>query len=168
MNSSKGIGGHHRAYRGKTDDWLTPPEILHALGDFDLDPCAPRPRPWDTAKKHYTADDDGLFQEWEGRVWLNPPYGPQTGEWLDKLAKHGDGVALIFARTETKTFFKYVWGKAHTLLFIRGRLTFYTIDGKLANANSGGPSVLVAYGRENHLSLLKAAAGPIDGKIVLL
>ena len=25
---SRGIGGHHRAYRGRTDEWLTPPEII--------------------------------------------------------------------------------------------------------------------------------------------
>ena len=35
-----GIGSHTRAVRGRTDDWLTPPEIIAALGRFDLDPCA--------------------------------------------------------------------------------------------------------------------------------
>jgi hypothetical protein len=40
--------------RGATDDWLTPPDIIAALGPFDLDPCSPETRPWDTAAKHYT------------------------------------------------------------------------------------------------------------------
>jgi hypothetical protein len=40
-----GIGSHTRAFRGKTDCWLTPPEIIRALGPFDLDPCAAPSQP---------------------------------------------------------------------------------------------------------------------------
>lgn len=87
------------------EDWLTPPEILRALGTFDLDPCSPTDRPWDTAKIHYTKIDDGLAKPWHGRVWLNPPYGNKTKSWLSRLALHGNGIALVFARTETKSFF---------------------------------------------------------------
>ncbi len=57
------------------DEWLTPPGLIKALGTFDLGPCSPRIRPWDTAIKHLTKKDDGLTHEWAGRVWLNPPYG---------------------------------------------------------------------------------------------
>lgn len=55
--------------------WLTPPEIIRALGEFDLDPCCPPAMPWSTAKKMVCRPDDGLAVTWEGRVWLNPPYG---------------------------------------------------------------------------------------------
>lgn len=103
-----GMGGHHSASALK-DEWLTPPEILQALGNFDLDPCSPVNRPWATARKHYTIKDDGLAQTWEGRVWCNPPYGQQTGVWLERLADHGSGTALIFARTETEAWFRHVW-----------------------------------------------------------
>lgn len=48
------------------DEWLTPPHIMTALGKFDLDPCAPINRPWATADKHYTVEDDGLSQVWGG------------------------------------------------------------------------------------------------------
>jgi hypothetical protein len=81
-----------------TDVWLTPPYILDALGPFDLDPCSPVGRPWDTAAKHYTIEDDGLAQEWAGRVWLNPPYGPKMGLWLDRLAKHSGGGPPLYLR----------------------------------------------------------------------
>jgi len=74
-----------------TDEWLTPPHIITSLGHFDLDPCSPINRPWDTAAKHFSTLDDGLAQTWAGRVWLNPPYGPPMGQWLDRLAKHGGG-----------------------------------------------------------------------------
>ena len=141
--------GNHQSARMMKDEWLTPPEILAALGVFDLDPCAPVNRPWDTAAKHYTMLDDGLKQEWRGRVWLNPPYGRETERWLARLAHHGNGIALIFARTETRMFFTQVWPKADAVLFLEGRLHFHHVDGRRAAANAGAPSVLVAYGNEN-------------------
>lgn len=141
--------GNHQSARMLKDEWLTPPDILSELGRFDLDPCAPVTRPWDTADHHYTIADDGLSLPWFGRVWCNPPYGLEAAQWLDKLAEHGNGVALIFARTETQMFFDHVWGKADALLFFKGRLYFHHVDGTRAKANSGAPSVLVAYGKDN-------------------
>jgi hypothetical protein len=157
------MGIHNRPM--KTDEWLTPPEIIKALGPFDLDPCAPIDRPWDTASHHFTIIENGLWQPWLGRCWVNPPYGKETSKWLGKLAEHGNGIALIFARTDTKLFFNYVWEKADSLLFIEGRIHFYHIDGKKALKNSGGPSVLAAYGRNNTAALLLSN---IKGKFIKL
>lgn len=155
-----GMGGHQSASALKVE-WLTPPEVLHALGPFDLDPCAPVPeaRPWDMAARHYCKRDNGLRQPWDGRIWLNPPYGREAAAWLDRLACHGDGIALIFARTETEMFFTHVWGRADAVLFLRGRLHFHHIDGTRAAANSGAPSVLVAYGAGN-VEALRACGLP--------
>ena len=33
-----------------SDEWYTPREIIEALGEFDLDPCAPMHPLWPTAK----------------------------------------------------------------------------------------------------------------------
>lgn len=163
IEQDKGIGGHHRAYKGKTDDWLTPPHIVEALGSFDLDPCASLNQPWRTANTQYTVEDDGLSKEWVGRVWLNSPYGPQTDKWLQRLADHGDGIALIFGRTETAMFFTHVWSRADAIFFIRGRLHFHFPDGTRAKTNSGGPSVLVAYGAEN---VEKLRQSRLDGILI--
>lgn len=144
-----GMTGHHLPTKGKNDEWLTPPAILEALGPFDLDPCAPIGRPWDTAHRHLTIEDDGLSARWaqDELVWMNPPYGQQTWTWLDKLHEHpAGGVALIFARTETAGFFRSVWAKAQWLLFLEGRLHFHYVNGERAAANAGAPSVLIAYG----------------------
>ena len=141
------IGFAHDRTTGK-EDWLTPPEILRALGKFDLDPCSPIGRPWDTAETHYTIHDNGLRKPWVGRVWLNPPYGNETERWMKRLANHGNGIALIFARTETKSFFPWVWNYASGLLWLKGRLCFYTKEGN-RGGTAGAPSVLIAYGQEN-------------------
>jgi hypothetical protein len=141
------------SFEGRTDtgkdEWLTPPEIIEALGVFDLDPCAPGNPPWPTAKKSYCIIEDGLSAAWSGRVWLNPPYGREMANWLNKLSKHGDGIAFIFARTDTAAFHKYVFEKADAVLFLLGRTFFYHVDGSRAKLSAGAPSCLVAYGSEN-------------------
>ena len=92
-----------------------------------------------------------LRADWprEARVWLNPPYGPQAAKWLRKLLQHGNGLALVFARTETRMFRDYVWDSADAVVFMFNRLTFHHVDGSEAENNSGAPSALVAYGRNN-------------------
>lgn len=156
------MGGHQSAAMLK-DEWLTPPEILRALGTFDLDPCAPVNRPWDTAKKHFTIHDDGLSMPWAGSVFCNPPYGLEAAEWLKRCAAHGDAVALVFARTETRMFFEHVWPRATALLFLEGRLHFHHVDGRRAKANGGAPSVLIAYGEA---AADRLADSGINGQLV--
>lgn len=146
------------------DEWLTPPEIIRSLGVFDLDPCSPINRPWDTANKHYTILDDGLSSDWHGRVWCNPPYGRQASDWLKKCAEHGNAIALVFARTETKMFFEHVWDKATALFFIKGRIKFHHVNGS-KSGSAGAPSVLIAYGSENAKSLQDCS---LDGKLIWL
>lgn len=156
------IGSHHSPVAQK-DEWLTPPEIIRSLGAFDLDPCAPIARPWDTAARHLTIVDDGLSAEWSGRVWLNPPYGLEAARWLARMKAHRNGTALIFARTETRMFFDYVWSGATALLFIEGRLHFHHVSGERAANNSGAPSVLIAYSQFDADALDRCG---IPGKVV--
>lgn len=96
---------------------------------------------------------------------LNTPYGKEAEMWLRKLADHKNGIALIFARTETYAFFSQVWNRADALLFIEGRLYFHDVTGKRAAANAGAPSVLIAYG-ENNVKILKESG--IKGKFLQL
>lgn len=173
-----GIGGHH-SHRAGTVEWLTPPEIIGALGPFDLDPCAPAVQPWATAARTFTKHRNGLLQRWDGRVWLNPPYANGVIEkWLARMAEHDYGTALIFARTETDAFFRFVWERASALLFMRGRINFhvgepYTDErtgrryevGDRAPGNAGAPTVLCAYGADDADVL---AACRIAGRFVPL
>lgn len=146
---------------GGHDEWLTPPDILAPLGAFDLDPCAPVVRPWDTAALHFTVEDSGLLQPWAGRVWCNPPFGREAIHWMRKMAQHGNGIALIPARTETAMFYETVWQVADAVLFIKGRPHFHTVDGKRAPFNSGAPICLIAYGAANVLALERSGLGRV-------
>lgn len=166
--TGKGIGGHHSA-RSRTDTWLTPPDIINALGgadSFDLDPCAAIGQPWATAKRHFTVHDNGLLQVWAGRIWLNPPYSTALiRRFLSRMATHGNGISFIFARTETDHFQDFIWPVCDALLFIDGRMNFHLPDGRRARRNAGAPSVLCAYGGENADAL---AGSGIPGAFVPL
>lgn len=138
--------GSHQSSRSGSGVWLTPLHLVRALGPFDLDPCGHEG--WPTANHLICPPRDGLNEPWAGRVWLNPPYN-EVWSWLARLAAHGDGVALVFARTETRGFIDQVWAKADAVKFLHGRLHFHYPDGRRAHMNAGAPSVLVAYGARN-------------------
>lgn len=159
-----GMGSHSRPVRGESDEWYTPPHIFDALGmTFDLDPASPAGGlPWVPALRFLSKADDGLSAPWHGRVWLNPPYGPLTEPWMRRLAAHGDGVALVFARTETRWWHATV-PAASAVCFIAGRLHFCDAQGVAAKHNSGAPSALVAYGQENAEALAASGLGMTFG-----
>ena len=165
MRGVQGIGGHAKPNCGASQVWLTPPEIVSSLGSFDLDPCAaPAPRPWATARRHIEPPADGLVFPWTGRVWLNPPYDEQLEAWMAKMARHGIGIALTFARTETAIWHSWIWPYAESILFVAGRLHFWFPDGTRAEGNAGGPSALIAYSRNdsNHLWLSGIAGAHVE------
>lgn len=165
LRGRKGRGmGSHQNYDGDSVEWYTPPGIFTALGlTFDLDPAAPvGGLDWVPAARHYSIDDDGLTQPWEGRVWLNPPYGPNTERWMRKLAAHGSGVALVFARTETAWWHETIVA-SDAVCFIAGRLTFLTAAGTPALYNAGAPSALVAYGADCAEALATSGLGMTFG-----
>src|SRR5579859_5252503 len=136
------LGSHQRSV-GKSQSHCTPPEIVQALGEFDLDPCACEPRPYNCAKHNWT--EGGLDRPWVGRVWLNPPFDRyQVGAWLKRLAGHRSGTALLNARTETE-WFSVAWEHATAMLFLSNRVHFLKPTGERQKANSGAPVVLVAF-----------------------
>ena len=74
---------HHKP-EGLSDVWLTPPDILHSLGPFDLDPAGFAG--WTTAIRIIQPPEDGLMIKWTGRVWLNPPFNRyQRPAWMQRM-----------------------------------------------------------------------------------
>jgi hypothetical protein len=162
-------GFTHESTYNESKEWYTPEYIFDALGlAFDLDPCSPGSRvvPWIPALHHLTVEDDGLITPWSGRVWLNPPYGSDTPTWLKKLCKHGNGIALVFSRTDTTWFHKFV-PKADAVCFIKGRVQFIPADKAYdyvhnlyePSGGCGAGSMLIAYGEENARAVFDCGLG---------
>lgn len=110
-------------------EWATPKVLFEELNrefNFTLDPCCTK----ENAKcsKFYTIEDDGLSKDWSGEiVYCNPPYGKVITKWVQKCYEENQKgttvVMLIPARTDTKYFHNYIYGK-HEIRFIKGRLHF--------------------------------------------
>lgn len=112
-------------FRSKSENWETPPQLFKALDaefHFDLDVCALP----ENAKctRYYTPEDDGLKQPWNGTCWCNPPYGRSISDWVKKAAESETTVVMLLpARTDTKWFHEYIYGKVE-VRFVKGRLKF--------------------------------------------
>lgn len=138
-------------HEGATNTWLTPGWLLGQLGQFDLDPCAHPEYP--TARSMFCwPANDGLALPWHGRVWLNAPYGKELGKWLQKLQEHGDGIALIFSRTDTRWFQSL---RPDLIFALSGRIKFLKPD-LTESSNAGHGSLLLAFGRKNAGAILSS------------
>lgn len=109
-------------------DAETPQEFFDRLDaefHFDLDPASTHENA--KCERHYTVEEDGLSQPWDGTVFCNPPYGREIGKWVKKgyeEAQRGNTVVMLLpARTDTRWFHDYVM-KALEIRFIKGRLKF--------------------------------------------
>lgn len=139
-----------QSHVGQTNTWLTPLWLIQELGKFDYDPCGfPGHK---TAETICCLPSDGLSNPWHGRVWLNPPYGKEAVRWIDRLNQHGNGIALIFARLETKWIQPYL---ADGFFQLEGRLKFLKPDFS-EDSNAGTGSILIPFGRQNLGSILSS------------
>lgn len=155
MNKAyKGNGQITTAYKGdRSDDWFTPKWLYDKLKEefkINYDPC-----PYKSGNKM------GLFNDWGKRVFVNPPYS-NIEEWFNKAMlelKKGTSeliIFLVFARTGTKWFHKYIWdSKLHkfkknvSVRFIRGRLKF----GNSKNSAPDDSMIIIFRGFQKELSL---------------
>lgn len=133
-------------FSSQTDQWSTPQDFFDELNkefNFTIDVCAD-----ETNHKcdiYYNKKINGLLQRWSNdAIWCNPPYGREIGLWVKKAYEsfqehHNTIVMLLPARTDTKWFHDYIYGKAE-IRFIKGRLKF----GNSKNS-APFPSMVVIY-----------------------
>jgi hypothetical protein len=99
-----------------SDDYYTPAWVFERMGiEFDLDVCAPPGGiPWIPAARHFDMADDGLAQEWSGRVWMNPPYS-KCAPWIDRFIEHRNGVCLV--QVSRAAHGAAMWNAADAIMF---------------------------------------------------
>ena len=116
------------------EEWYTPPEYLEAarqvMGGFDLDPASSdEANELVGAATYFTKADDGLAQDWVGKVWLNPPY--TTGvidAFVSKLVASDATEAILLVNNSTDTgWFALASSTSTAMCLPTGRIRF--IDG---------------------------------------
>ncbi|WP_454962786.1 DNA N-6-adenine-methyltransferase [Filifactor alocis] len=139
-------------FSSKKMDWETPSKLFTKLDNifnFTLDVAANKfNRKCDN---FYTVETDGLKRGWKqnnGAVWCNPPYGREISKWVEKaylesISHDTTIVMLLPARTDTKYFHDYIYGKAE-IFFLKGRLKFLDAEHK-ENHPAPFPSMIVIY-----------------------
>jgi hypothetical protein len=142
-----------------SDEQYTPKWIFEALNvEFDLDVCAPEGGvDYIPAKKHYSVADDSLSQNWEGFVWMNPPFS-EGKIWHEKFFAHGNGIVLC-PMSKSQWFYD-LWNRSDTrVMMIRPNMKFVKPNG---DANSiFMPIVLAAIGIQGQLALSKSGLGNV-------
>ncbi len=137
-------------FSSDSPEWYTPPVVLEkvvaCLGEIDLDPCSNTSHTV-PATAHFTAADGGLEGVWAGRVFMNPPYGREIDQWIEKLVEEFEfghvtqALALVPARVDTAWFRRLA---AFPVAFWRGRITFIGPDG--SGNPAPFPSAIIALG----------------------
>jgi site-specific DNA-methyltransferase (adenine-specific) len=142
-------------FSSDSGEWETPGDLFMELDnefDFVLDAAATEQNT--KCPDFISPEEDALKQSWQagGAVWLNPPYGRGIDKWVKKSWEESQKgsivVVLLPARTDTKWFHEFVYGRAE-IRFIKGRIRF--LDGeRRARCPAPFPSMLAIY-RPPHL-----------------
>ena len=142
-------------FSSETSEHYTPRSIIehviNVLGVIDLDPCSnSRECPNVPAGSHFTPAENGLVRPWFGRVYMNPPYGREIGNWVRKLVSEfragnvHSAIALVPARVDT-----YWFGELYEfpVCFVRGRLRFLDRE-RNPQGSAPFPSAIIYLGKE--------------------
>jgi hypothetical protein len=144
--------GKNKPLDPNKDEQYTPKWLFDRMGIvFDLDVAAPiGGAPYVPAHRHYTREQDGLVQPWEGFVYMNPPYS-KAKPWVEKFIAHGQGIALLpFSKA---LWMIDIWNKSSAVSPVYD-VKFHLPDGK--NQGIFMPVALFGMGNRAKEILIKA------------
>lgn len=142
---------------GMSDEWYTPKYIFDSLGTtFDLDVASPTDRTNCNVPARQFITENSLTKDWNGFVWMNPPFGGRNAirTWLEKLIKHGNGIALTPDRSSTE-WWQFAAKYSDCLLQVQGKIKFIKPDGSTGDSPANG-TTLFGFGKDACAALMAA------------
>lgn len=129
-------------------DSYTPAKYIDAarlvMGSVDLDPASnATAQETVVADRWYGIEQDGLKQQWQGNVFLNPPYShPEVAHFVEKLCdEYSNGnirQAILLTNNNTDTKWWHLAASVSTAVcFTLGRINFYKSDGSITQPTNG-------------------------------
>jgi len=158
MEGVSHLRGLMRTNYKPNDEVYTPPHIFEALNlRFDLDVCGPKGGlDWIPADKTFSVEDDGLKQDWYGRVWMNPPYS-KPNDWVERWLAHGNG--LMLAPLSKSKWFMKLWNSQSVVINNPVNYRFIRPDG--SKYSIAFPTAMWAIGESNITALQMSGLGRI-------
>lgn len=144
-------------HSSKSVEWYTPKKyidaVIQVMDWINIDPasCA-QANEWIKAQHYYSLEHSGLKVDWFGKVYLNPPYGGQTGIWVNKLINQyrlfnvTEAILLINAATD-RNWFRQLFN--YPICFTDHRIKFIPADGLTASRPTHG-NAFVYFGKQQH------------------
>lgn len=140
-------------HKKSSDEWYSPLEMIRALGRFDLDPACGPLCPNRTARRRFGPIENGLCQNWKGRVWCNPPFS-NVVPWVDRMIAHNNGCLLVFSRSDA-VWFQRAAVAARGVFFLKGRTQFSRPE-KQTRSHCPLGCVLFGFGEPNRRAIREA------------
>jgi hypothetical protein len=152
------LGSRNRSGHPKNDEFYTPKFIFDALDlTFDMDVASPAENTTNVpARRKLTPVEDGLSVEWQGLVWMNPPFS-KCEPWVTKWLDHGNGIALL--PTSKAKWFGELWLRCDAMLLLPSRFKFDRPDDQRADIFM--PTMLVSMGEMATESLHHSHLGKV-------
>lgn len=161
----------HVGHNSGKNEWYTPAEFIEsarrAMGSIDCDPASSK-----VANKtvgagvFFDAKQDGLKQEWNGNIWMNPPYAqPLISKFATAVVEKFNGgeikQACVLVNNATETgWFQGMLASASAVCFVKGRVKFLDPQGN-PGAPLQGQAVIYLGKKAVHFSTAFQTFGPV-------
>jgi len=110
------------------------------MGSIDLDPASnDHAQETVQADTYYTINNCGLDKEWNGNIWMNPPYSAKEIKlFVDKLFSSIFNQAIVLTNNSADTaWFVELASRCAFMCFTSGRIKFHNKEGEQSSPTNG-------------------------------
>jgi phage N-6-adenine-methyltransferase len=145
----EGIKTVHVSWNSGQNEWYTPSYIIekarYVMEGIELDPASSEiANATVKAQDYFTIVDNGLEQDWWGKVWLNPPYSqPDIANFAKAVITKSYDQIMILVNNATETdWFQMMAAHVNIVCLVNKRVKFFDKTGSATGAPLQGQAIL--------------------------